>query len=85
MTTTTYKSYEQNIKGNNFSITVASGRSNYVMVTKKTNNPFGGVFGKTFSSFDKAASHYKSPEMKTFILQVEMNLLQPKEQLIAEF
>ena len=73
---TTYTTYKNQIKGNTFSITVATGKHNYVNVTKITNNPFG-TGGKDFSNFDKATKSYKSPEMKSFILQVELGLLQP--------
>lgn len=74
---TNYTTYQQVIKGNLFQIMVVTGKYNYISVTKKTNNPFGGKIGKDFKSFDEAVASYKSGEMKAFLLQVEMNLLEP--------
>jgi len=74
---TNYTTYQQVIKGNLFQIMVVTGKYNYISVTKKTNNPFGGKIGKDFKSFDEAVASYKSGEMIAFLLQVEMNLLEP--------
>jgi hypothetical protein len=78
---TTYTTYKSQIKGNTFSILVASGKFNYVSVSKLTNNPFYSG-GKDFETFDAATKAYKSTEMKSFILQVELGLLQPTSQLV---
>ncbi len=63
------------VKGNHYTVLVVTGRHNYVSVTKKTNNPFGGKIGKDFKTFNDAAKHYKSPEMKTELLKIELGLL----------
>ena len=70
---TIYTSTEVTVKGNIFSITVAVGKYNYVSVLKKTNNPYGGL-GKQFANFDEATRAYKSPEMKTALLKVELGI-----------
>jgi hypothetical protein len=79
---TNYKSYEKTIKGNTWVISVASGKSNYVNILKATNNPFGKI-GKFYKTFDEAQTNYKCSELKLFILQVEMGLLNVKETLTA--
>lgn len=79
---TTYTTYKQEIKGNIFSITVVSGKHNYINISKLTNNPFRTA-GKDYENYDKAVSAYKSPEMKLFILQVEMNLITPNNSFIS--
>lgn len=71
---TTYTSTEITAKGQTYVVTVASGKHNYVAVRKTSNNPFG-TLGKEFANFDEAARHYKSPEMKTELLKVEMGLI----------
>ena len=80
---TTYIPFRKEIKGNIFEILVVSGKYNYISISKITNNPFRTV-GKEFNSYDSAVKGYKSAEMKTFILEVEMNLIMPcREALIA--
>lgn len=73
-TKNTYTSYQKEIKGNTWSILVTTGRNFEIMVTKKTNNPFGGRMGKIYRSFDEATQAYKSGDMKLFILEVETGL-----------
>jgi hypothetical protein len=70
---TTYTTTEILVKGNIFAITVVIGKYNYVNVRKVTNNPFGSI-GKDFANFDEAARNYKSAEMKTALLKVELGL-----------
>jgi hypothetical protein len=70
---TTYTTTEILVKGNKFAITVVVGKYNYVNVRKITNNPFL-TSGKDFANFDEAARNYKSPEMKTALLKVELGL-----------
>ena len=72
---TSYKTTQVKILGNTWNITLASGQSNYVQVTKWTNNPWGRI-GKQYPNFQAAAQAYKSPEMKTALLMAEMNLIQ---------
>lgn len=69
-----YKTTEIKFAGNNYAVTVVTGRFNYINVRKLTNNPFGGI-GKDFANFDAAVKHYKSPAMKTELLKIELNLL----------
>jgi len=71
---TIYKTYRKKIRGNVWSITTASGKSNYLDVCKETNNPFGGKIGRWFNSFDEAAKAYKCPELKLFLLEVETGI-----------
>lgn len=70
----TYTTTNAEVKGNTFAICVVTGRYNYVSVRKVTNNPFG-TLGKEFANFDEAAKNYKSPEMKTALLKVELGLI----------
>ena len=44
-----------------------------VVVSKKTNNPFGGL-GKTFESIDEAMETYKSKEMKVALLKIKAGI-----------
>lgn len=72
-TETIYISKRVTVKGNIYRITQAKGRFNYISVCKTTNNPFGGILGKDFKSWDEATRHYKSPEMKTALLMAEID------------
>jgi hypothetical protein len=67
----TYTTTKIDVKGNKYSVTVVTGKFNYVSVLKETNNTFG-TCGKEFLNFDAATRHYKSPEMKTALLKVEL-------------
>ena len=62
------------IKGNIFEITryLYSTGTQYISITKKTNNPFGGIIGRDFPNWEEAAKSYKSPEMKTALLMAEI-------------
>lgn len=69
----TYTTKEILVKGNIFAVTIVTGRYNYVSIRKVTNNPFGTI-GKEFANFDEAARNYKSSEMKTELLKIELGL-----------
>ncbi len=68
---TTYTLHNINVKGNTFSVLVATGKMNYVSVRKETNNPFK-LSGIQFKNFDHAQEHYKCPEMKLALLKLEI-------------
>lgn len=68
---TTYTSTQITVKGQIYTVTVASGLHNYVSVLKVSNNPYR-TLGKQFANFDEAARHYKTPEMKTELLKIEL-------------
>jgi len=70
---TTYTTTQILVKGNIFAVTVVVGKYNYINVRKVTNNPFGSI-GKDFANFDEAAKNYKSAEMKTELLKIELGL-----------
>lgn len=70
---TTYTTREISVKGNIFAVTIVTGRFNYVSIRKVTNNPFGTI-GKEFANFTEAAKNYKSAEMKTELLKLELGL-----------
>lgn len=70
---TTYTTKNVEVKGNKFAITVVNGKYNYVNIRKVTNNPFGTI-GKDFANFTEAAKNYKSAEMKTELLKIELGL-----------
>ena len=70
----TYTTTNVEVKGNTFAITVVTGKFNYINITKVTNNPFRTI-GKDFANFTEAAKNYKSPEMKTALLKVELGIL----------
>jgi hypothetical protein len=78
----TYTVYSTTIKGSTFEVTVCSGKFNYINVRKTSNNPFL-LAGRDFKNFDLAIQSYKSPEMKTFLLQIEMGLIQSVRELVA--
>jgi hypothetical protein len=69
----TYTTREISVRGNIFSVTVVTGKYNYVSIRKVTNNPFGTI-GKDFANFTEAAKNYKSAEMKTELLKLELGL-----------
>jgi hypothetical protein len=69
----TYTTREILVRGNVFAVTIVTGRFNYVSVRKVTNNPFGPI-GKDFANFDEAIKNYKSAEMKTELLKIELGL-----------
>lgn len=69
----TYTTREISVKGNTFAVTVVTGKYNYVSIRKITNNPFGTI-GKEFANFTEAAKNYKSAEMKTELLKIELGL-----------
>ena len=62
------------VKGHRYRVTEYKGRFNYVEVCKENANPFGGRIGTDFKTWDEAARHYKSPEMKTALLVAELEL-----------
>lgn len=68
---TVYKSVTISQGKMKWGIVQAVGKFNYVSVSKKHANPFGGVIGKEFESFDAAQANYKMPELKTAILMAE--------------
>lgn len=57
-----------------YNFLLVTGRFNYVIVTKKTANPFGGIIGKQFDSFDHAQENYASGMVKTMLLLAETTL-----------
>ncbi len=69
---TTYNTTEIKVLGNTFSVLIASGNSNYVSIRKETNNPYKGA-GREFKNLTEASNHYKSPEMKIALLEIELN------------
>ncbi len=69
----TYTTTEITVKGNKYSVMVVTGKYNYINISKLTNNPFL-MGGKTFQTWDEAASNYKSPEMKTELLKIELGI-----------
>jgi hypothetical protein len=70
---TVYTTEVAEVRGNTYRITHAQGKFNYIEVCKLTNNPFGGRIGKEFKTWDEAARHYKSAEMRTVLLLCELN------------
>lgn len=72
----TYSQYSIQVLGNRYTVLTVTGKFNYVNVRKETNNPYKAG-GKTFSTFDAANKHYKSPEMQLELLKIETKLVQP--------
>jgi len=70
---TNYNTISITVKGNIFSVTIASGLNNYISVRKETNNPYK-TLGKEFANFDAAQQHYKCADMKVELLKLEMGL-----------
>lgn len=75
--TTTYQEFQFTAKGNTYGVVTAKGTTNYVAVSKLTNNPFRTA-GKIFANFDKAQENYKCAEIKTALIQIEMGLTTPQ-------
>ena len=71
---TTYTTSKIIVKGNQYSVTVVTGLHNYINIKKLTNNPFL-TLGKEFANFNEATEAYKSPEMKTELLKIELGLI----------
>lgn len=69
-----YATSTKKVAGNMWDIMWVFGSSNYVSVTKMTNNPASRFGGKYFKSFEDAAKNYKSPEMKTALMMAEIEL-----------
>ena len=69
-----YTLHEIQVKGDKYTVLIVTGRNNYISIRKETNNPFKGI-GKEFKNFDEATKHYKSPEMKTELLKIEMGIV----------
>jgi len=69
---TTYTNHEIKVKGNTWSVLIASGTSNYVQVRKETNNPYK-TMGKQFDDLTQASNNYKCLDMKMALLQIEIN------------
>ena len=78
MTTTAnnsiYTSTKINVKGQGYTVLVVTGLHNYVSVSKDMPNTKRATLGRDFKNFDDAVKFYKSPEMKTELLKVEMGL-----------
>lgn len=71
--TMNYTTQEITVKGNKWSVIIATGSRSYVQIRKETNNPYKTA-GKEFESLTAASNHYKCPEMKIALLQLEINL-----------
>lgn len=69
---TIYRSTTVKVLGNSFLVLVASGKFNYIEITKVTNNPF--AMGKRFDNMDAAVSNYKSAEMRIELLKIETGI-----------
>lgn len=67
----TYTQTDITVKGQVYRVTVVTGKYNYVSILKVSNNPFK-TLGKQFANFDEATRHYKTPEMKTELLKIEL-------------
>lgn len=67
-----YVSTEIKVKNQLYTVTVVSGLHNYICVSKNMPNVMRGSLGRDFKNFDEAVKFYKSPEMKTALLKVEM-------------
>ena len=78
MTTTAnnsvYTSTKINVKGQGYTVLVVTGAYNYVSVSKDMPNTMRATLGRDFKNFDDAVKFYKSPEMKTALLKIEMGI-----------
>lgn len=70
---TTYTTHEIKIEKTVYSVTIATGRFNYVSIRKETANPWK-TLGKQFADFDEAVRNYKNPTMKMELLKLEVGL-----------
>lgn len=71
ITETIYKSFDFVAKGQKYQVIKATGKFNYINISKISNNPYRGP-GKEFKNFDEAQKHYKCPEIKLQLLNIEL-------------
>ena len=70
-----YTTKKIEVKGKFYSVLVVTGKFNYILVSQDMHYSRRGSLGREFKSFDEAVKAYKSPEMKTELLKVEMGLI----------
>lgn len=70
-----YTTKKIGVKGKVYSVLVVSGKFNYILVSQDMHYSRRGTLGREFKNFDEAVRFYKSPEMKTELLKVEMGLI----------
>jgi hypothetical protein len=66
---TTYKTTTFEIGKTKFSVTIVTGKLNYINVLKHTAIR---SLGKDYQTFEEAISAYKNPQMKVELLKIEM-------------
>lgn len=71
-TMTTYNTYKFNVKSQEYRITIATGKYNYVNVSKKMHIR---SIGRNFETFDEAVKAYKNATIKTELLKIELGLV----------
>lgn len=77
--TTTYITKKLNVKGIGYTVLEASGKNNYISVSKDMPNSRRGTLGKEFASYNEAYSYYKCPFLKAELLKAELNLILPSQ------
>jgi len=69
---TDYNTTKFSLGKNKWSVTVASGKENYVNV-RKTNTPWKSM-GKRFDSWKLVMENYKNEKMRTELMKIELGL-----------
>lgn len=70
----TYITHKITVLGNVYTVMIVSGKYNYIMVRKDTNNPFRNIMGREFKTWDDVQAAYKSKEMKLELLKIELGI-----------
>jgi hypothetical protein len=70
---TIYTTTKFKIVKTQYSVLVATGKFNYVLVKKETANPYG-TLGTQFENFDAAIKHYKNASIKLELLKIQIGL-----------
>jgi len=67
-----YTSYSVEIKAIKYTILLVYGKNNYISVSKDMPNAQRATLGKEFKTFVEASKFYKSAEIKTALMLIEL-------------
>jgi hypothetical protein len=67
-----YTSYSVQMKGKKYTILLVYGISNYISISQDMPNFSRATLGKDFKTFEAASNFYKSAEIKTALMLIEL-------------
>ncbi len=67
-----YTTYKTDIKKQPYTILVVTGENNYISISKDMHWRNRATLGKEFKTFSAASQFYKSAEMKTALMMIEI-------------